>query len=102
MRRQRGRRLLAVGAGLATVVLAALTSVAFAGGSPTNPADLPLGDGHVSTATPVRGSIYTCQTAPGGAGGAFAEGPWIHGTTFDFSAKTVVQGSVSWPGSVSI
>jgi hypothetical protein len=98
MRRQQGWTVLAI----ATMALAALTGLAFAAGSPTNPADLPLGDGHISTTTPARGSIYICQTSPGGAGGAFADGAWIHGTTFDFSAKTVVQGSVSWPGSVSI
>jgi hypothetical protein len=101
MRRQGSRRIVvALAFGLAVAALAA--AVAVAAGSPTNPANLPLGDGHITTAGPTRGSIYICQRSPGGAGGAFTDGPWIHGSTFDFSAKTAVQGSVSWPGSVSI
>lgn len=56
---------------------------------------LPLGDGHVST-SPVVGSVWSCQTTFSG-GGAFADGPWIKGDgTFDYTAKAVVDGQVSW------
>lgn len=62
---------------------------------------LPLGDGHVSTTTPAQGWIYACGIGTGG--GAFQDGPWIHSDgTFDLTAKAVVDGAVTWPGSVSI
>jgi len=66
--------------------------------SGTNPAFLPLGDGKVTTSGPQRGYVYACSTwTPPGAGGAFSEGPWIHGDgTFDLSAKATVDGSVRW------
>jgi hypothetical protein len=57
---------------------------------------LPLGDGHVSTTSAKRGWIYSCGSPPGG-GGAQANGPWIHGTTFDLMAKVAVPGAVKWP-----
>ena len=43
--------------------------------------------------------MFSCQTMfGGGPGGAFAAGPWIKSDgTFDFTAKVVVQGAVSWP-----
>lgn len=58
---------------------------------------LPLGDGKLSTAAQA-GSLFSCQTTFGPAGGAFRDGPWI-GTdgTWDPAAKLHVQGSVSWP-----
>lgn len=55
----------------------------------------PLGDGKVS-AGPKAGYIFSCGIGPGG-GGAFTDGPWIHGSTFDPDAKVAVQGTVSWP-----
>ena len=65
-----------------------------------NPAALPLGDGHVGS-TPARGSVDACPlpSLPGGGGpgGASADVPWIHGATWDSTAKAVVQGSVRWP-----
>jgi len=70
------------------------------GAAAVNPAFLPLGDGKVTTDGPRRGYVYACRTgfSPPGAGGAFAEGPWIRGDgTFDLSAKVTVDGSVSWP-----
>ena len=76
---------------LTLCVLAALGGGAFAAGSK----QLPLGDGKIS-AGPRAGYVYSCGTG-GGAGGAFADGPWIHGATFDLDAKTSVQGAVSWP-----
>ena len=72
-------------------VLAALGSAALAAG----PKQLPLGDGKVS-AGPKVGYIFSCGIGAGG-GGAFADGPWIHGDSFDPDAKTTVQGAVSWP-----
>ncbi len=56
---------------------------------------LPLGDGHVGT-TPQVGYVDACQTSFNG-GGAFNAGPWIHGSTWDETAKIAVQGSVKWP-----
>ncbi|HEY7065347.1 MAG TPA: YHYH protein [Chloroflexota bacterium] len=58
--------------------------------------ELPLGDGKISSG-PVAGSIWSCTTSFGG-GGAFQNGPWIHADgTFDYTAKAVVDGAVSWP-----
>lgn len=72
----------------ATVHAAQLTQV-------LNPKALPLGDGNVSSA-PKRGSVYSCdQTFR--QGGAEHLGPWIHGSTWDSTAKTTVRGHVSWP-----
>src|SRR5258708_1720899 len=58
---------------------------------------LPLGDGKLSTA-PKVGWIWPCHINPG-AGGAFRNGPWIDTTnsTYDLTAKAVVQGKVNWP-----
>ena len=76
---------------LVLCVSALLGGAALAGGAK----QLPVGDGKVSSG-PRVGYVYSCGTGPGG-GGAFRDGPWIHGTTFDPSAKTAVQGAVSWP-----
>jgi hypothetical protein len=72
-------------------VLVPLGGAAFAADSK----QLPLGDGKIS-AGPRAGYIFSCGLGPGG-GGAFADGPWIHGATFDLDAKTAVHGAVSWP-----
>ena len=62
-----------------------------------DPTGIPLGDGRRSTTTPAKGSVYECSQ-PGGAGpgGASSNGPWIHGNTWDSTAKIAVQGSVTW------
>jgi hypothetical protein len=67
------------------------------GGSTTiNLDSLPLGDGKVST-SPQVGYVYSCQTSFNGQGAA-GNPPWISDAgTFDFTAKVVVEGSVSWP-----
>ena len=52
---------------------------------------LPLGDGLVSS-SPEAGSVFSCQSTFGG-GGAFAEGPWISGTTWDATRKVSVDGA---------
>jgi hypothetical protein len=86
------------------VAMTAVAAMAMAGitlgsgASATNPAELPIGDGHVTTSGAQRGYVYACQSggAPGG-GGAFTEGPWIRGDgTFDLTAKAIVDGSVTW------
>jgi hypothetical protein len=57
---------------------------------------LPIGDGKIST-EPRAGYIWACRVNPAG-GGAHAKGPWIRDDgTFDFTAKAVVDGQVSWP-----
>jgi hypothetical protein len=96
----RALRLAIAAAGVALV--AATAGLAFGAGSPTDPSNLPLGDGHVSTTGASRGSIYICQASPGGpgGGGAFQDGPWIHGSTWSLTAKISVQGSVSWPNAM--
>lgn len=58
---------------------------------------LAVGDGKRSSG-PLAGSVYACQTTFGPAGGAFLDGPWIHGDgTWDPASKLHVQGSVAWP-----
>jgi hypothetical protein len=57
---------------------------------------LPLGDGKTTTTSPQRGYLYECHVQAGG-GGAGTNGPWIHGSTYDLTAKYVVDGSVDWP-----
>lgn len=57
---------------------------------------LPLGDGKRSTAAEI-GSVFACQTTFGPAAGAFRDGPWITGTTWDPTAKLHVLGAVPWP-----
>jgi len=64
-----------------------------------NPAKLPLGDGRYTSGTKA-GYVDSCQTAFNGAG-AQVNGPWIHGTTWDETAKPSVQGSVKWPSRFS-
>ncbi len=56
---------------------------------------LPLGDGRVS-ATPRVGYVMSCTSSFRG-GGASHAGPWIHGTTWDLTEKTTVQGRLTWP-----
>jgi hypothetical protein len=60
-----------------------------------DPRALPLGDGKVS-GEPRRGYVYSCATQFRG-GGAQHAGGWIHGATWDSTAKVQVQGDVAWP-----
>ncbi len=66
-----------------------------------NCASLPLGDSHYSTTTPAVGTVFVCSV-PNGQG-ANSSPPWIYTATSTWNAliKTIVQGSVSWPGSFS-
>ncbi|HTO25047.1 MAG TPA: hypothetical protein VMJ49_04035, partial [Gaiellaceae bacterium] len=81
--------------------LALVSLIALATASTAAAAALPLGDGHVSS-TPARGSVDACPlpSLPGGGGpgGAPGSAPWIHGASWDPSAKPAVEGSVHWPG----
>lgn len=79
-----------------------VAAAAIAAGSPTDAHNLPLGDGHLTTTGAKRGYVYRCGTSPGGGGGAFTDGPWIKGSTYDLTAKINVSGKVSWPAKVSI
>jgi len=62
---------------------------------------LPLGDSRVISSKPRRGYLLSCQTTFTG-GGASVDGPWIHGSTYDLTAKYLVDGAVSWPTSYSV
>jgi hypothetical protein len=69
--------------------------------SSINPTHLPLGDSKFSNA-PKRGYIYPCDpkhyfSIPIGS---HTRGPWIRGTTWDFTQKPTVRGSVAWPTAV--
>jgi len=79
-----------------SILILSLLTVAGGAAVAAGPKSLPLGDGKVS-AGPRAGYIFSCGMGGGGGGGAFADGPWIHGSTFDPGAKTSVQGAVSWP-----
>ncbi len=68
--------------------------------SPTDVTRLPLGDGHVSTSAK-PGYVYACQGNPERPGGADHAGSWIAGSTFDLTAKAVVDGHVNWRGNTS-
>lgn len=76
---------------------AALTSAATSAAS--NGPDLtalPLGDGNAVTSGPGRGTLYVCRPSNPNAPGAQATGPWIHGSSYDLTAKYVVDGSNGW------
>lgn len=61
---------------------------------------LPLGDNKVSLTTAVKGGIWACRI-DANAGGSRVVGPWINpaANTFDYTAKYIVDGDVSWPSS---
>jgi hypothetical protein len=60
-------------------------------------ARLPVGDNRY-VQYPAVSYVYSCQATITGGGGSNVEGPWFNGDgTFDFTAKVVVQGAVSWP-----
>lgn len=63
---------------------------------------LPIGDNRVSSG-PARGYIWSCQTAFNGSG-AFTTGAWFNAAagTYDFTAKPVVDGAVTWPHQFTI
>jgi len=57
---------------------------------------LPLGDGKYTSAGAKKGYIYVCNANFNGSG-AFKDGSWITGTTWDSTKKIAVQGDVKWP-----
>jgi hypothetical protein len=57
-----------------------------------------LGDKRYVTNGPKKGWVYSCQSQFNG-GGAFQDGPWISGSTWDATQKLAVQGSVRWNSS---
>jgi hypothetical protein len=62
---------------------------------------LPLGDSKVARSATV-GSVWACQSSFNG-GGAFTDGPWIRADgTYDYAAKAIVDGDVSWPSQFTI
>jgi hypothetical protein len=67
---------------------------------PVDLTNLPLGDSHLVSA-PTIGGIWPCRIDPN-AGGAFQDGPWIKGTTYDFTARATVDGAVTWQNSLQI
>ncbi len=62
---------------------------------------LPLGDLKISSA-PKVGYLFSCQKTFTEEGGAGTDGPWIHGSTWDKTAKVSVSGAVTWPHEVAI
>lgn len=58
--------------------------------------EVPLGDYHYVTTGPKKGYVYLCDVHLDNPGSA-VNGPWIHGTTWNFLEKLSVGGSVSWP-----
>ncbi len=84
----------------ACVVVPFAIAAARSAPSATDVRRLPLGDGHV-TDFAKRGNVYACRRGPGRQGGAAHDGPWIHGSTFDLTAKAIVAGSVHWNGKIS-
>ena len=72
------------------------TAVATTQADPVDLTHLPVGDGRLSNG-PKVGWIWPCHIQPN-AGGAFKDGPWIkRDGTYDFSAKAVVDGAITWP-----
>jgi hypothetical protein len=62
---------------------------------------LPLGDSKYSTTTAAVGTVFVCSVPSGQ--GATGTPPWINTTagTWNALTKTIVEGSVSWPGTFS-
>ena len=59
-------------------------------------ANLPLGDGKISS-SPKKGYVYSCQQRFNpNAPGAQASGAWLTGKTWDPSKKPIVDGNVRW------
>src|SRR5438477_12040904 len=81
--------------------VAGAASAAIAQSGAIDPKSLPLGDGKYTTLGPKKGYVYSCGPHNGG-GGAQVNGPWIHGKTWDSTAKVTVDGSVNWKAVLKI
>jgi YHYH protein len=61
---------------------------------------LPVGDGKVSS-EPKIDSVFACSTRFGG-GGAFKDGPWIQGSSWNPELKISIQGAVKWDSKITV
>ena len=66
-------------------------------GPATDITKIPIGDGKSSTSKAAKGKILVCQSGLPNGPGAFKDGPWINGSTWDLTEKISVNGSVTWP-----
>jgi hypothetical protein len=65
-------------------------------GNPYVKGEVPLGDYKYVTTAPKKGYVYLCNVHKDNPG-SMVNGPWMHGTTWNFLSKVSVQGAVSWP-----
>ena len=79
---------------ITSVAALGLSACGVAAATAPDKTKLPLGDNKVSN-SPKTGYAYSCQRADANGGGAFQDGPWINGSTWDMTQKISVQGSVS-------
>jgi hypothetical protein len=105
----RARLIISIGGLAGLVALAACGSSDSRGASPSSRARPPaaasvnlhklvLGDKRYVTQGPKKGWVYSCQSQFNG-GGAFQDGPWINGKTWDATQKIAVSGAVHWNSS---
>ena len=55
-----------------------------------------LGDNKYVTSGPKKGYVYLCNIHKDNPG-SMANGPWMHGTSWNYMDKISVEGSVAWP-----
>jgi hypothetical protein len=60
---------------------------------------VPLGDYRYVTDAPKKGYVYLCNARKDNPG-SMVNGPWIHGSTWNFKEKITVNGAVSWPQAI--
>jgi hypothetical protein len=75
---------------LSNAQLLSIASNAFADGS------VPLGDYHYVTDAPKKGYVYLCNVHKDNPG-SMVDGPWMHGSTWNYLQKVSVNGAVEWP-----
>ena len=56
---------------------------------------VPLGDYKYVTDGPKKGYVYLCSVRKD-TPGSIVNGPWIHGTTWNFLQKISISGNISW------
>ena len=66
-------------------------------GPATDVTQIPIGDGKSSQTSAQAGGILACRAGNPNGPGAFRDGPWIHGTTWNRTEKVAVEGAVTWP-----
>ncbi len=74
------------------------TAATSAAGNGPDLTALPLGDGKAVTSGPGLGQLYACRAGNPNAPGAQVSSPWIRGSSYDLTAKYVVDGSNRWAG----